>query len=220
MKDSRAHRRDELLEMLWHLGEHHTLSLSMLREHDPEREYEKSLHEFSSNGTLRFDGENIDFTDKGRAEAEGIMRRHRLAECLMSNVLGKKPAETEEAACEFEHILSRELVDSICTLLGHPPKCPHGDIIPQGKCCIEAKSTVKSAVIPITKMKVGSTARIAFFNTQNDNRSHKLLNLGLNPGAEIKLHQTKPVLVVEVDNRQIALEHSIGEEINVWKPVE
>ena len=41
-----------------------------------------------------------------------------------------------------------------------------------------------------------------------------------NLGAEIKLHQTKPVLVVEVDNRQIALENSIGDEINVWKPVE
>ena len=69
-------------------------------------------------------------------------------------------------------------------------------------------------------MKVGSTAKIAFLNTHNDRRTHKLLTMGLNPGAEIKLHQTRPVLVVEVDNRQIAIENSIGEEINVWKPVE
>ncbi len=220
MKDSKDYRRDELLEMLWHLSEHHKLTLSFLREHDTTREYEKSLYEFASSGTLNFDGENIIFTEKGKAEAEGIIRRHRLAECLMSNVLGIKPSETEEAACEFEHILSPELVDSICTLLGHPPKCPHGETIPQGKCCIEAKSSVKSAVIPITKMKIGRTAKIAFLNTQSDRRTHKLLTMGLNPGSEIRLHQTKPVLVVEVDNRQIALENSIGDEINVWKPVE
>ena len=220
MKDSRAHRRDELLEMLWHLNENHELTLSMLREHDPKKEYEKSLHEFSSNGTLKFDGENIVFMEKGKAEAEGIVRRHRLAECLMTNVLGMKPADTEEAACEFEHILSPELVDSICTLLGHPPKCPHGDTIPQGQCCIEAKSSVKSAVITVNAMKVGSTAKIAFLNTHNDSTTHKLLTMGLNPGAEIKLHQTKPVLVIEVDNRQIAIENSIGDEINIWKPVE
>lgn len=220
MKDSRAHRRDELLEMLWHLNERHELTLAMLREHDPKQEYEKSLHEFSSSETLSFDGENIIFTEKGSAEAQGIVRRHRLAECLMSNVLGKKPADTEEAACEFEHILSPEIVDSICTLLGHPPKCPHGDIIPQGNCCIEAKSSVNSAVIPVTEMKVGSIAKIAFLNTNNDIRTHKLFNMGLNPGAEIRLHQTRPVIVVEVDSRQIALEHCIGDEIKVWKPAE
>ena len=220
MKDQRDLRKDELLEMLWHLSEHHKLTLSMLREHDPSREYEKSLYDFRSNGTLSFDGENISFTAEGRAKAEGIIRRHRLAECLMSNVLGKKPAETEEAACEFEHILSAELVESICTLLGHPPTCPHGEHIPQGKCCREARNSVKSAVIPLTKMKIGRSAKIAFLNTHNDNRTHKLLSMGLNPGSEIKLHQTKPVLVVEVDNRQIAIEYSIGEEINVWEPVE
>lgn len=220
MKDSKDYRKDELLEMLWHLGEHHQLTLSMLREHDPTHEHEKSLYDFKSNGILTLDGENITLTEKGKVQAQGIVRRHRLAECLMINVLGKKHAETEDAACEFEHILSPELVDSICTLLGHPPKCPHGKTIPQGKCCIEVKRSVKSAVIPVTRMKIGSTARIAFLNTHNDNRTHKLLNMGLNPGSEIKLHQTKPALVVEVDNRQIALENSIGEEINVWEPVD
>ena len=217
MKKLEDFRKDELLEMLWHLSEHHELTLSILREHDKKQQYEKSLYEFASNGILDLDGETIILTEKGKEKAEGIIRRHRLAECLMSSVLGFKPTETEEAACEFEHILSPGLVDSICILLGHPPQCPHGENIPQGPCCIEAKSTVKSTVIPVTAMKIGSTARIAFLNTHNDRRTHKLLALGLTPGAEIKLHQTKPALVVEVDNRQIAIEDSIGEEINVWK---
>ncbi len=220
MKDIKEFRKDELLEMLWHLSEHHELTLSILREHDPTKEYEKSLYDFKSNGAIQFDGENITLTEKGKQHAQGIIRRHRLAECLMTNVLGMKPSDTEQAACEFEHILSRELVDSICILLGHPPKCPHGENIPQGKCCTEAQSSVKSAVIPVTAMKIGETATIAFLNTKDDSRTHKLITMGLNPGAEIKLHQSSPVIVIEVDQRQIAVEHSIGEEINVWKPVE
>ncbi len=87
MKDSKDHRRDELLEMLWHLSEHHKLTLSMLKEHDPTTEYEKSLYEFRSNGALKFDGENIVFSEKGKANAEEIIRRHRLAECRWSLTL-------------------------------------------------------------------------------------------------------------------------------------
>ncbi len=218
MKNPRDDRLDELLETLWHLDEQHRLTLDMLWEHDPDRMYEKALHKLESDKLLTLKDDKIIFTKKGKNDAEGIVRRHRLAECLMCNVLGKKPAETEEAACEFEHILSSEIVESICTLLGHPPTCPHGDTIPQGRCCIEARKTVKSAVMPVTEMKVGETAKIAFLNTHNDSRTHKLLTMGINPGAEIKLHQTRPVLVVEVDNRQIAIETSIGEEINIWKP--
>lgn len=220
MKNPRDDRLDELLETLWHLDEQHRLTLDMLREHDPEKVHEKALHKMVSDGVVTLEGDKIAFTEKGKNDAAGIVRRHRLAECLMCNVLGKKPAETEEAACEFEHILSSEIVDSICTLLGHPPACPHGDTIPQGRCCIEARKTVTSAVISVNEMKVGETAIIAFLNTHNDSRTHKLLTMGINPGAEIKLHQTRPVLVVEVDNRQIAIENSIGEEINVWKPAE
>ncbi len=219
MKNEKEYRKDELLEILWHLNEKHELTISILKEHDPTREFAKSLYDFASNGSLNFDGENIILTEKGKGEAKGIIRRHRLAECLMTNVLGKKPSETEQAACEFEHILSNELVESICILLGHPPKCPHGEFIPQGKCCVEAQSSIESAVIPITKIKIGSTTKIAFLNTKDDTRTHKLLTMGLTPGSEIKLHQTYPVLVMEVGHRHIAIENSIGEEINVWKPV-
>jgi hypothetical protein len=41
--------------------------------------------------------------------------------------------------CKFEHILSPDVTDRICTLLGHPLECPHGSPIPQGPCCIEKR---------------------------------------------------------------------------------
>jgi DtxR family Mn-dependent transcriptional regulator len=43
--------------------------------------------------------------------------------------------EIEQQACKFEHILSPEATDKICTFLGHPRTCPHGAPIPPGPCC-------------------------------------------------------------------------------------
>ncbi|MBI5186961.1 MAG: metal-dependent transcriptional regulator [Nitrospinae bacterium] len=214
------HKKDELLETLWHLAEYHDLTLSYLKKHDPAQEHEKALYQFASNGILIFDGEKITLTPKGNDMAKGIVRRHRLAERLMVDVLGKGVSETEKAACEFEHVLAPELVESICILLGHPKKCPHGSPIPEGRCCVEAQSSIESAAIPLTRMKIGSAAKIISINTRDDSRMHKLLAMGLTPGVEIRLHQTYPAIVVEVDQRQIAMEESIGEEIHVWKPVE
>ena len=149
------HRRDELLEMLWRLNEFHTLDLPALREHDPQGLYEGYLREFSSDGIIRVEGEQIHLTTEGLTRAEELVRRHRLAERLLVDVLGKSPAEIEQDACEFEHVLAPGLVDAICTLLGHPQSCPHGMPIPPGRCCAEARAAVPSAVIPLTQLKKG-----------------------------------------------------------------
>jgi putative ABC transport system ATP-binding protein len=76
------------------------------------------------------------FTDKGRQRAEDIIRRHRLAERLfMQTFHVSDEHEIEDQACKFEHILSPEATDRICTFLGHPDACPHGSPIPRGACC-------------------------------------------------------------------------------------
>ena len=83
----------------------------------------------------------IVFTEKGRKRAEDIIRRHRLAERLfMQTFRVDDEKEVAEQACRFEHILSPEATDSICSFLGHPRTCPHGSPIPAGQCCITAKS--------------------------------------------------------------------------------
>ncbi len=83
----------------------------------------------------------IIFTEKGRKRAEDVIRRHRLAERLFVQTFQvQNEKEIEEQACRFEHVLSPEVTDSICTFLGHPRTCPHGSPIPAGPCCIAAKS--------------------------------------------------------------------------------
>jgi putative ABC transport system ATP-binding protein len=83
----------------------------------------------------------IIFTEKGRKRAEDVIRRHRLAERLFVQTFHvQNEKEVEQQACKFEHILSPEATDSICSFLGHPRTCPHGSPIPAGDCCISAKA--------------------------------------------------------------------------------
>ena len=87
------------------------------------------------------DGEFIvEFTKRGREMAQSIIRRHRLAECLfVQSFHMQNQEEIEEQACKFEHILSPEATEKICTFLGHPKNCPHGAPIPPGACCRAAR---------------------------------------------------------------------------------
>jgi len=78
----------------------------------------------------------VELTPRGRQRAADIIRRHRLAERLFTDSLAlDSETEIEQQTCKFEHILSTEATDKICTFLGHPRTCPHGAPIPPGTCC-------------------------------------------------------------------------------------
>jgi putative ABC transport system ATP-binding protein len=96
----------------------------------------------------------IIFTEKGRKRAEDVIRRHRLAERLFTQTFHvHDEKEVAEQACRFEHILSPEATDSICTFLGHPRTCPHGSPIPAGDCCMTAKTAGLAEHDPIYSEK-------------------------------------------------------------------
>lgn len=81
----------------------------------------------------------VDLTEKGLKRAADVIRRHRLAERLFTQTFEvQNEDEIEQQACKFEHILSPEVTDKICTFLNHPKTCPHGSPIPPGPCCKES----------------------------------------------------------------------------------
>src|SRR4051812_40003624 len=103
------------------------------REHSEESPHEHKMvlnrcHEVihpQAGSTPQHGQEAIYFTERGRQRAQDVIRRHRLAERLFMQtfkVVDEK--EVEQQACKFEHILSPEATDSICTFLGHPETCP------------------------------------------------------------------------------------------------
>ncbi|MBF0177602.1 MAG: FeoA domain-containing protein [Magnetococcales bacterium] len=215
MRLEKEHRRDELMEMLWRLEERHDLTLDTLREYAPDPVYGEYLQEFSGNGLLRIEGTRIVLSDHGRKMARGLVRRHRLAERLIVDVLGRDAKDTEKAACEYEHVLAPELETAICTLLGHPRTCPHGSNIPEGECCRESRHSVETTVISLDHLPVGHLARIVYLNCADQSRMNRLLNVGFVPGADIRLLQRRPTLVVKLDSAQVALEENVALDIRV-----
>jgi energy-coupling factor transporter ATP-binding protein EcfA2 len=78
------------------------------------------------------------FTEEGGTRARLLVRRHRLAETLFTDRFQMEDNKVEQEACYFEHRLSAGMTDAICTFLGHPRRCPHGNDIPPGPCCAQA----------------------------------------------------------------------------------
>jgi putative ABC transport system ATP-binding protein len=124
---------DEILEELWMRREsalHHEGT------HFTEVQRRRLFTTMSRIGLLQIAGADVRFTGQGEERARSVIRRHRLAERLFMDVLSiRDDAAVESNACTFEHILSTEVTDRICTFLGHPTTCPHGSVIPPGPCC-------------------------------------------------------------------------------------
>lgn len=155
-------------------------------------------------------------TERGRDRARDIIRRHRLAERLLVDVLNvRENSAVESDACRFEHFLSPEVTDHICTLLGHPKHCPHGFPIPPGECCRRARRQVETAVVPMTELEPGGSGRVVYISTRDHHRLDRLTALGLIPGRTVRVHQKEPMFVLLLDETQLALEKRLLEDVYV-----
>ena len=124
---------DEVLEQLWISAEGRA---HMESEHFTDTQHRRLVSTMVRIGLLNADRGKVSFTPEGRARARSVIRRHRLAERLFVDTLALRDNDSIESnACTFEHILSPEVTDRICTFLGHPRTCPHGSPIPAGDCC-------------------------------------------------------------------------------------
>jgi DtxR family transcriptional regulator, Mn-dependent transcriptional regulator len=81
-------------------------------------------------GLLKLDGTRITLTAKGRRLAESVVRRHRLAERFLTDILGLSWAEAHREAGKWEHVISDSVEAAIARHLGSPTTCPHGNPIP------------------------------------------------------------------------------------------
>ncbi|MEJ2182682.1 MAG: metal-dependent transcriptional regulator [Nitrospirota bacterium] len=199
---------DEVLETVW-----------LIRERQPSVDFEELLKEMGNEeglrrmqkrGLIQIQEGKVILTEDGERRARDITRRHRLAERLFHDVLDVKDFEPE--ACRLEHAISPEVEEAICTLLGHPPVCPHGKPIPRGKCCTVYARKVKPLVSSLKDLQVGARARVMFINVPAMDR---LASLGLVPGSVIVLHQRKPSFVIDIDETTIALDEEIARGIFV-----
>jgi len=208
---------EEVLEMIWLIEEEG-------REPTFERIMAKNIHDAADakmlerlvrEGYLEREGEVYRFTESGRERGESVIRRHRLAERLLVDVLSIRDMSFETTACRFEHVLTPEVTDHICTLLGHPRTCPHGKAIPPGHCCERAEKSLETVVVRLSELRAGESGRITYISTTNHHRLDRLSAFGLFPGRVVRVHQSEPLFVVFIGETQLALEKEIVGEIFV-----
>ncbi|MGZ8867908.1 MAG: metal-dependent transcriptional regulator [Thermoanaerobaculia bacterium] len=157
----------------------------------------------------------VDLSSEGEVRARGIVRRHRLAEILFTQILEVDTQEAEKSACEFEHMLAETVVDRVCTFLGHPPQCPHGHPIPQGQCCKVYSKKVEPLIMRLIDLPLGTSGSVAFIAPRSVSRLNRLASFGVVPGTTVRLIERKPSVVFSCGHTSIAVEDEIGKEIYV-----
>jgi putative ABC transport system ATP-binding protein len=137
-------RFDHLLEQIWICGEEaKPAQISQLRAEGPagtlplitDEPARRVLTRMSEVSLVELRSDEAQLTPMGASRARDVVRRHRLAERLFKDTFSIDDGEALTQACKFEHIISPELDQRICTFLGHPKTCPHGNPIPPGNCC-------------------------------------------------------------------------------------
>lgn len=143
-----------------------------------------TLRRMERDGLVTTKAREIALTDKGLKEALSIMRRHRLAERLLADVLHVPWHEVHDEACLFEHAISPRVDERLYEVLNHPQTCPHGNPIPNGDSLPELKG------VPLSSMPEGSTAvvvRIGEEATRNSSLLELFFRSGLVPGAVVRI---------------------------------
>ncbi len=207
-------KAEEILETLWiateEEGEHavHFDTLGVVSD-------DEGLLELSRLAYIEIHGERVHLRKEGRAEARMTVRRHRLAERLMMDILDIKDASANARACEFEHLLHHGVDTKICTLLNHPTTCPHGKPIPPGTCCEQAREQGDVGVVALTELKPGEQGEIAYLAASDVRKMQKLMSMGVLPGNVLELIRVYPTYIFKVGNSEFAVDQDLAREIFV-----
>ncbi|HZL86186.1 MAG TPA: metal-dependent transcriptional regulator [Candidatus Krumholzibacteria bacterium] len=212
----RAQPKDEVLEEIWTRHEAGDDSLSGLLQVSAEEDAPTLVEQMQSEGLLQVEGDRVHLTASGDARARFIVRGHRLAKRLLFDVLNLPADETERTACLMEHVLSPATANAVCALLGHPPRCPEGFEIPAGECCTDrAARQIRPLVFPLPELERGTNGHIVFMTPNSQKRYERLGLFGVVPGSTVRLRQTQPSVVIEIEGTSLALDREVAREIYV-----
>jgi len=127
-------------------------------------------------------------TRKGLEVAVRVLRRHRLAECLLTDILGMPWEDVHAEACRLEHAISARVEERLIAVLGNPQTCPHGHPIPPA----DLSDPIRLGV-PLAQVDVGSHARVNGVTEEVPEMLVYLGTIGMRPGAAIVITAKAPL---------------------------
>jgi DtxR family transcriptional regulator, Mn-dependent transcriptional regulator len=149
----------------------------------------------------------IAFTESGERHAEDIVRRHRLIERFLTDVLGVPWDEVHEEAERLEHAMSPVLEERMLAAIGDAKTCPHGHPIAPGQ---------RLAGVPLADVEVGAAVRVLRFENEAEDLLHYLKASGIEPGLEATLVERDDAKVVlrTADGSICAVTPSVAETVS------
>ena len=155
----------------------------------------------------------VELTSKGESVALRVLRRHRLAERLLTEVLDMKWSEVHEMACRLEHAITNDVTDALERLLKNPKTCPHGNPIPTSSGKIKQAKTE-----PLDQLSIAQEGILQNITIEKNDLLRYLSSLGLLPGVSIRVEEKAPFngpIIVSVRGSRYALGQQVASSIRV-----
>jgi DtxR family Mn-dependent transcriptional regulator len=171
------------------------------------------VRRLASDGYLEVANRVLRLTPKGRARAEQVVRKHRLAERLLTDVIGLAWDKAHVEAGRWEHVISDEVEELLVALLGNPSTCPHGNPIPgappDGK-----RLSVLSGCAPGARVRL---ERVTEHVEVDREALSYLADNGFVPGtdAEVRTRAPDGTLVLDMQRGTIAVGPELAEHLFV-----
>ena len=155
----------------------------------------------------RREDKSLEFTDSGREHAAGVVRRHRLIERFLTDVLGIPWDEVHEEAERLEHAMSPVLEERMLAAIGDAKTCPHGHPIVEG---------AREAGVPLADVEEGASVRVLRFENEAEDVLHYLKDAGLHPGLEATLASSgEHEIALEANGGRHVVTRSVAETVSV-----
>jgi len=174
-------------------------------------------------GLLTVEGDrHLELTTEGRRQATSVMRKHRLAECLLIDVIGMEWEEVHIEACRWEHVMSDSVERRIATLLGAPTTCPHGNPIP-GLDELGTLPAVPEGIGPLVTLEQAAARgsdqavvrRISEQIQPDADIMRELRTVGVQPGRTVTLFPEGKSLVLTTESGKITVDGTIARHVFV-----
>jgi DtxR family transcriptional regulator, Mn-dependent transcriptional regulator len=174
-------------------------------------------------GRLQVAGDrHLELTDKGRHEAIGVMRKHRLAERLLADVIGLDWEDLHIEACRWEHVMSEKVERRILALLKKPLVCPHGNPIPGlDQLGLPFATDQTDALVSLSEAAAGQRGEVVIHRISEQLQPdaalmHRLDAAGMRPGRRICVAGTgQGVEVWADDGERTAFERFVADHVFV-----
>ena len=155
----------------------------------------------------RAEDKSLSFTKTGRGHAAQIVRRHRLIERFLTDVVGVEWDDVHEEAERLEHAMSPAFEKWMISSVGDAKTCPHGHPIVPGN---------RIPGVPLADVEIGADVEILRFENEAEDLLHYLKQVGLQPGLKGTLETSDAdEVTLRSDGDAIALTRSVAETVSV-----